>query len=281
MLDAAWYFRWLTLTYAPSMIPYPDIDPIAFQIGPLAIRWYGLAYVAGIGLVWGLLRGRAQRSDSLWSVEQVDDLIFYVALGVVLGGRLGHVVFYDLPYYLQSPLEVFKVWHGGMSFHGGLLGLFVGTWLFARKWGKRFWVAADFLSSAAPISLFLGRMANFVNGELWGTATQLPWGMVFPDPRAGGIPRHPSQLYEAFLEGIVLFVALWIYSRRPRPAGSVTGWFLLGYGVFRFAVEFVREPDQPLGYLAFGWLTMGQALSFPMILAGACLLVWSQRKKAL
>ncbi|MGH6635126.1 MAG: prolipoprotein diacylglyceryl transferase [Gammaproteobacteria bacterium] len=263
------------------MIAYPDIDPIAFQIGPLAIRWYGLAYVAGIGLVWGLLRGRAKRSASGWSVEQVDDLLFYVALGVVLGGRLGHVLFYDLPYYVQKPLEVFKVWHGGMSFHGGLLGLFVGTWLFARKWGKRFWVAADFLSSAGPISLFLGRMANFVNGELWGTATKLPWGMVFPDPRAGGIPRHPSQLYEAFLEGIVLFVALWIYSRRPRPAGSVTGWFLLGYGVFRFAVEFVREPDQPLGYLAFGWLTMGQALSFPMILAGACLLVWSQRKKAL
>ncbi len=262
------------------MIPYPDIDPIALQIGPLAIRWYGLAYVAGIGLVWGLLRGRAKRPDSGWSAEQVDDLMFYVALGVVLGGRLGHVLFYDLPYYLQNPLEVFKVWHGGMSFHGGLLGLFLGTWLFGRKRGKRFWVAADFLSAAGPISLFLGRMANFVNGELWGTATKLPWGMVFPDPRAGGIPRHPSQLYEAFLEGAVLFVALWIYSRRPRPPGSVSGWFLLGYGVFRFAVEFVREPDQPLGYLAFGWLTMGQALSFPMILAGACLLAWAQRKKA-
>lgn len=257
------------------MIPFPEIDPVAFQIGPLAIRWYGLSYVAAIGLIWLLLDRRAKRRG--WTAEEVSDLVFYGALFCVLGGRLGYVLFYNLPSYLENPLEIFMVQHGGMSFHGGLLGLVFGCWWFARRTNTGFIDVLDFVVPAGPIGLMLGRIANFINSELWGAPTTLPWGIVFPDPNAGGVPRHPSQLYEAFLEGAVLFTILWIYSSKPRPTGAVTALFLLGYGSFRFAVEFVREPDGHLGYLAFGWVTMGQLLSMPMILVGLWLLFISYR----
>ncbi len=258
------------------MIPYPRIDPIAIQIGPLAIRWYGLSYLAGILCGWWLLRTRA-RSDGRWSSELVDDLVFQVALGAILGGRLGYVLFYNLSGYLADPLAVFRVWEGGMSFHGGLLGALAAIGYFSHGHRRAFLEISDFLVPVVPVGLFFGRLANFINGELWGRPSDLPWAMVFPDPRAGGIPRHPSQLYEASLEGMALFALLWFYSRRPRPCGSVSGLFLAGYGCARFLVEFAREPDPQLGYLAFGWFTMGQLLSLPMVVAGVVLIWWALR----
>ncbi|RME32787.1 MAG: prolipoprotein diacylglyceryl transferase [Gammaproteobacteria bacterium] len=260
------------------MLPYPHIDPVAVQIGPLAIRWYGLSYLAGILGGWWLLRRRAQEREE-WDAGRVDDLVFQVALGAVLGGRIGYVLFYNLPGYLADPLAVFRVWEGGMSFHGGLLGALAALWYFAHGHHRGFLVTADFLAPVVPLGLFFGRLANFINGELWGRPTDLPWAMVFPDPRAGGIPRHPSQLYEATLEGLVLFGLLWFYSARPRPAGSVSGLFLAGYGCARFLVEFAREPDPQLGYLAFGWFTMGQLLSLPMVVAGLALIWFSSRSE--
>ncbi len=250
------------------MIPFPAIDPVAVHLGPLAIRWYGLAYAAGIFSAWWLMRSRVARPGSGWTEDQVGDFIFYAALGLVLGGRLGYVLFYNFSQYVRDPLAVFKVWQGGMSFHGGLIGALTAAALYARKTGKRFFEVTDRVAPVVPIGLFFGRIANFINGELWGAPTDLPWGVVFPDPAAGDIPRHPSQLYEALLEGLVLFAFLWIFSRKPRPAGVVSGAFLIGYGVARFLVEFVRVPDAHLGYLAFGWLTMGQVLTVPMLLAG-------------
>jgi phosphatidylglycerol:prolipoprotein diacylglycerol transferase len=259
------------------MIAFPDIDPVAVRLGPLAIRWYGIAYLVGIGLGWWLLRLRARRKDSGWNTEQVADLIFYTALGAILGGRLGYVLFYNLPGYLANPLEIFKVWHGGMSFHGGLLGFLTAVWLYSVKSARRFFLVTDFIAPVVPVGLFFGRLANFVNSELWGAPTSLPWGVVFPDPSAGGVPRHPSQLYEALLEGAILFAVLWIFSRKPRPLRAVSAVFLLFYGTFRFAVEFVRVPDAHLGYLAFEWVTMGQILSLPMILIGGWLLLVAYR----
>ncbi|MFZ5425958.1 MAG: prolipoprotein diacylglyceryl transferase [Thermodesulfobacteriota bacterium] len=254
------------------MIVHPDIDPVALHLGPLQVRWYGLMYLAGFAIGWILARKRAARPGSGWTPAMVDDFITWCVLGLVLGARLGYVVFYDLPAYIGDPLAILQVWHGGMSFHGGMIGLCVVTWLFARKHGKTFLEIGDFLSPLAPPGLLAGRIGNFINGELWGAPTAAPWGVLFPDPRAGGVPRHPSQLYEAGLEGLALFAVLWMYSSSPRPRGAVTGLFLALYGCFRFAVEFVREPDPQLGYLAFGWLTMGQALSLPMVLAGAWLI---------
>lgn len=260
------------------MLAFPDIDPVAFHIGPLAVRWYGLSYVAGILVGWWLMRWRATKPNSGWTASDVGDLIFYLALGGVLGGRLGYTLFYNFSTYLHDPLAIFKVWQGGMSFHGGLIGLFIATAWWARHSRRRFMDVCDFVIPAGPLSLFFGRVANFINGELWGAPTSLPWGMVFPDPRAGGIPRHPSQLYEAVLEGLVLFAVLWLYSSKSRPRGAVTGLFLLGYGIFRALVEFVREPDEHIGYLAGGWLTMGQVLSLPMIVLGLLLLLIAYRR---
>lgn len=255
------------------MIKHPDIDPVAVSIGPLQVRWYGLMYLAGFCAGWLLGRKRAAKPGSGWTSVMVDDCITWCVLGLVLGARLGYVLFYDLPSYLADPLSVFQVWHGGMSFHGGLVGLCVVVWLFGRKHGKGFFEVADFLCPLAPPGLFFGRIGNFINGELWGAPTTLPWGVVFPDPRAGGMPRHPSQLYEAGLEGVVLFCALWWYSSKPRPSGAVSGLFLVLYGLFRFLMEFIREPDPQLGYLAWGWLTMGQILCLPMLAFGA-FLIW-------
>ena len=258
------------------MLHYPDIDPVAVNLGPLAIRWYGISYVAGLLLAWWLLNRRAAASPEEWNRDLVSDLIFYSAVGLILGGRLGSVLFYNLPYYLDNPLAVVRIWEGGMSFHGGLIGGLCAVWLFARHYRKPFLAVSDFAATVVPVGLCSGRIGNFINGELWGKVTDLPWAMVFPDPRAGGLPRHPSQLYESALEGAVLFVILWWFARRPRPAGAVTGLFLVLYGVFRSLLELVREPDANIGYLAGDWLSMGQVLSVPMIVLGLGLLAFTR-----
>jgi phosphatidylglycerol:prolipoprotein diacylglycerol transferase len=252
-----------------SMIPFPAIDPVAFQLGPVAIRWYGISYVVGIALMWWFLSARARKAGSLCSPDEAADAIFYAVLGGVLGGRLGYVLFYNLPAYASDPASIFKVWQGGMSFHGGLLGAIGAVWLFSRRRGRQFFAVSDFLAPATPLGLMCGRIGNFINQELWGAPTDLPWGVVFLGERAGGVPRHPSQLYEAALEGLVLFVLLWWFTRTPRPLMLPSALFLLGYGTARTAVEFVRIPDEHIGYLAFGWLTMGHVLSAPMVIAGA------------
>jgi len=257
------------------MLTYPAIDPIALQLGPLSIHWYGLTYLVGILGGWALGHARARRPDVPLAPEQVGDLTTYIALGVILGGRLGYVLFYDLPRVLGDPLALLRIWEGGMSFHGGLLGVILAMIWYGNRLGCGFWRLADFVAPLVPLGLGAGRIGNFINGELWGRPTDLPWGMVFP--HAGPLPRHPSQLYEAFLEGVVLFTVLWLYSRHPRPTRAVSGLFLLLYGVFRFSVEGVREPDAHIGYLAFGWLTMGQLLCVPMILFGIYLLLWARR----
>lgn len=256
----------------------PDIDPVAFSIGPLKVHWYGLMYLVGFVGGWALGVYRARRADSRWQPAEVGDILFYLALGTIAGGRLGYVLFYNPGHYLAHPLEIFYLWTGGMSFHGGLIGVIVAMWLYARRTGRGFFAVADFIAPLAPIGLGAGRIGNFINQELWGRVSDVPWAMVFA--RTGGpAPRHPSQLYEFALEGVLLFVILWAYSARPRPAGAVSGLFLLGYGVFRFFVEFFRVPDAHIGYLAAGWLTMGHVLSLPMILAGAFLLYWSYRRR--
>jgi phosphatidylglycerol:prolipoprotein diacylglycerol transferase len=255
------------------MIAYPNIDPVAISLGPIAIHWYGITYIVGILAGWYLLNRRALKPGSGWTAEQVSDLTFYAALGVVVGGRIGYILFYNLPSYADNPLAVLKVWQGGMSFHGGLIGVLLAMAWFGRKTGKSFFTVTDFLAPVVPLGLLAGRIGNFINGELWGAPSDLPWAMVFPGARAGGIPRHPSMLYEALLEGLVLFIILWVFSSKSRPARAVSGLFMLGYGSFRFLVEFVRVPDAQLGYLALDWLTMGMILSTPMILVGLWLMV--------
>lgn len=260
------------------MINYPQIDPVALDLGVIQIRWYGLTYLAGLAGAWWLLDRRARQSGGVWTPEQVSDLVFNCAVGLIIGGRLGSVVFYNLPHYLSYPLDVFKIWQGGMSFHGGLMGVLVAIALFGRSRGKRFFAIGDFIAPVVPIGLGFGRIGNFINAELWGAPSTVPWAMIFPG--AGAIPRHPSQLYEALLEGLVLFIVLWSFSSRPRPLMSISGLFLMLYGIFRFMVEFVREPDANIGYLAGNWLTMGQVLSTPMILVGIILLYLAYRRPA-
>ncbi len=260
------------------MLRYPQIDPIALHFGPISIHWYGLMYLIGFAAAWWLGRWRAQRLGSNWQPEQIGDVIFYGALGAVLGGRLGYVLFYDLPGFLAAPLTIIKVWQGGMSFHGGLIGVLVAMWLYGRRYRKTFFEVTDFIAPLVPIGLGAGRVGNFINGELWGKVSDVPWAIVFPN--GGPLARHPSQLYQALLEGLVLFIILWIYSSKPRPTMAVSGLFLICYGAFRCAVEFVRMPDVQLGYLALGWLTMGQVLSAPMILAGVGLMGWAYRVSA-
>lgn len=257
------------------MLAHPHIDPVALQLGPLAIHWYGLLYLVAFAVCWWLGRRRAAAPHSVLTPAQVDDLIFYIAIGVVAGGRLGYMLFYGWTQWLSDPLAVLRVWEGGMSFHGGLLGVIFAMVLYSRRQQIDLLCLADAVAPVVPVGLLCGRLGNFINGELWGRPTDLPWGMVFPG--AGPLPRHPTQLYEALLEGVVLFAILWTYSARPRPPGAVAGAFLLFYGLFRVAVELVREPDAHIGYLAFGWLTMGQLLSLPMLLAGAMLLLWAYR----
>jgi phosphatidylglycerol:prolipoprotein diacylglycerol transferase len=266
------------------MIPYPQIDPVALQIGPLAIRWYGLMYVLGFLAAWFLGRWRATRSHAAspqgaWTPAEVDDLITYCIVGLLVGARVGYVLFYDVAAFSADPLEILQIWHGGMSFHGGAIGVALAFILFARVKSKPLFGVTDFTVVLAPPGLFFGRLGNFINGELWGRPTDVPWAMVFPGPAAGGVPRHPSQLYEAALEGVVLFALLWWFASRMPPRGSVTGLFLLGYGVFRFLVEFTRQPDAHLGFIAWDWLTMGQLLSVPMIALGAALIVLAYARR--
>ena len=262
------------------MLIHPHIDPIALQLGPLAIRWYGLMYLLGFVAFLMLARYRLKRrSDIDFTTSQVDDFAFFAILGVLLGGRLGYILFYKPAFYLQNPLEILKVWEGGMSFHGGFLGVLLVVWLWARRNGKPWLAVTDFIAPLLPVGLGAGRIGNFINGELFGRATELPWGMVFRYPGAGDVARHPSQLYQFFLEGVLLFAILWLYSAKPRPLGRVSALFLIGYGVFRFAVEFTREPDEFLGLLALG-LSMGQWLSLPMLLIGLWLWRHSGRRAA-
>lgn len=261
------------------MLQHPQIDPVAIAIGPLKIHWYGLTYLVGFLAGWWLGRLRARKPWSPITEEQMGDLLFYLALGVILGGRFGYVIFYNFDAFLADPLWLFRVWEGGMSFHGGLLGVMFAMWWYGRKVGTGFWRIADFVAPLVPVGLGAGRIGNFINGELWGKPTDVPWGMVFrtaPDSLA----RHPSQLYQFALEGVVLFIILWWFSAKPRPRMAVSGLFLVCYGIFRFLVEFVRQPDAQLGYLAFNWLTMGQVLSFPMIIAGAALMLVAYRRSA-
>lgn len=262
------------------VIPFPGIDPVLFELGPLAIRWYGLAYIAG--LVFGLWYSfRLLESERLWgpagppaSRGQMHDLLMWVVLGVIIGGRAGYVLFYSAEYYADNPLDALKIWHGGMSFHGGMLGVVVALVLFSRKNRVPLISLADVIAGVVPIGLFFGRLANFVNGELYGRVSDVPWAFVFPhDPSQ--LPRHPSQLYEAALEGVVLFIALRFlthHTRALRYPGIVAGSMLVGYGTARMAVEWFREPDAHLGFLAGSWLTMGMVLSAPMVLAGAALI---------
>ena len=259
------------------MIVFPDIDPVAVQIGPLAVRWYGISYLVGIGLGWWLL-ARTARSRGDWDGNLVADVVFYAAIGAVLGGRVGYTLFYNLPGFMENPLVLLTVWRGGMSFHGGVLGFIVAMWIFARQHQRGFFEVTDFVIPVVPVGLFFGRIANFVNQELWGATTTLPWGVLFTAEGAGNLPRHPSQLYEAGLEGIALFIVLALIARRRPRTGIVSAAFLVGYAICRIAIEFVREPDLHIGYLAWEWVTMGQLLSLPMIIGGLAIGVWAMRR---
>src|SRR5689334_6260592 len=260
------------------MLMHPQFDPIAFRLGPLAVRWYGLMYLAGFVLFIVLGRHRArQQMLTGWRSSDVDDMLFFGVFGVILGGRLGYVLFYKPLYYLAHPLEVFEVWHGGMSFHGGFLGVLIALVFFARRRGKALLDVTDFVAPLWPLGLAAGRLGNFINAELVGRPTDVPWAMVFP--QVDNVPRHPSQLYEFGLEGVLLFVVLWIYASRQRPRGAVSALFLIGYGAFRFIAEFAREPDNFLGFLA-GGLTMGQLLSLPMVAAGVVMMLLAYRRAA-
>ena len=255
------------------MIIVPPIDPVAFAIGPVQVHWYGIMYMIGFSTAWWLGRYRMGQAFRGFDPAMADDMLFFGALGVILGGRIGYVFFYAPQQLIEDPLFLFKIWQGGMSFHGGFIGVMIAAIYFARRYQRSWFEVTDLIVPLIPIGLGAGRIGNFINANLWGLPTQLPWGMVFSDnPAAGNIPRHPSQLYEALLEGVVLFVILWWFSARPRPRMAVSGLFLLGYGCFRCAVEFVRVPDRHIGYLAFDWLTLGQVLTLPMVIGGAVLL---------
>lgn len=260
------------------MLTYPNIDPVAFSIGPLTVHWYGMMYL--LGFVGAILLGKHRAKTQPWSPlkpEKVEDMIMYGAFGVVLGGRLGYVFFYQFERFLEDPLWLFRVWEGGMSFHGGLLGVIIAMVLFARSNRIRFWGLMDFVAPLAPIGLGFGRIGNFIGQELWGRATDLPWAMVFPkDPDQ--LARHPSQLYQAALEGVALFLILFFFSRKQRPVGAISALFLIFYGLFRFTVEFARQPDSHINFDLFGWVTRGQILSFPMIIMGVALLVFFYKR---
>ncbi|WP_286262678.1 prolipoprotein diacylglyceryl transferase [Thalassotalea atypica] len=261
-----------------SFIQFPQIDPIIFSVGPVAVRWYGLMYLIGFVAALYIANRAADKSKGIWTREQVSDLLFYGFLGVILGGRVGYVLFYQFDYFIADPLYLLKIWQGGMSFHGGLLGVIAAVYLFARKTDKAFLSVGDFVAPLVPIGLGMGRIGNFINAELWGRQTDVPWGVVFPnDPLL--VPRHPSQLYEFMLEGVVLFAILFILMRKPRTLGLASGVFLIGYGVFRTIVELFREPDAHLGFI-FANISMGQILSLPMVIVGIVIIIWGANIQA-
>jgi phosphatidylglycerol:prolipoprotein diacylglycerol transferase len=261
-------------------IPFPNIDPVLIEIGPFAIRWYALAYIVGLLAGWKYIVAFIKKPPHVMGIKDVDDLLVWVTLGVVLGGRIGYVAFYNFAYYLENPLAILVVWQGGMSFHGGAIGVLVATYLFCRRRGLNIFAVGDAVVCAAPIGIFLGRIANFVNGELFGRVTDVPWGVVFP--HGGPAPRHPSQIYEAILEGLILFLILYVLSRnekiRNRP-GVLSGVFFLGYSAARAIVEIFRQPDAHIGFLA-GGLTIGQILSVPVLLFGLYLIFRPQKAPA-
>ena len=258
---------------AHQFITYPHFNPVIFEFGPIGLRWYGLMYLIGFLFARWLAVSRAKRSNGVWTVDQVDNLLFNGFLGVFLGGRIGYVLFYQFEYFIHNPLYLFKVWDGGMSFHGGLIGVILAMWWTARRQNHGFWQTADFVAPLIPFGLGAGRSGNFINDELWGRVTDVPWAVLFPS--GGYLPRHPSQLYEAFLEGVVLFCILNWFIKKPRPTGSVAGLFLFFYGIFRFFVEFFREPDPQLGLFFGHHVSMGQILSTPMIILGAFIIWYS------
>jgi len=273
------------------MIAYPTIDPVAVALGPLKIHWYGLMYLMAFASAWWLGKRRARAESSPIRPEQMDDLIFFGALGVVLGGRIGSVIFYNFDSFVQNPLYLFKIWEGGMSFHGGFIGVLLAMEVYRRRLGCRFFELTDFIAPLVPLGIAAGRMGNFINAELWGAPSNLPWAMKlscaqFPPDRyvdfAGPLcysARHPSQLYQMLLEGLLLFALLWLVSARPRPVMTISGLFLLGYGLARSVVEFIRLPDAHIGYLMnTDWLTRGIVLSAPMIIVGLILLILAQRE---
>ncbi|MDD3762752.1 MAG: prolipoprotein diacylglyceryl transferase [Nevskiales bacterium] len=258
------------------MLVHPNIDPIAVKLGPFAVHWYGLMYLLGFWLFWWFGLKRARHPQFQWPRERVSDFLFYGVMGVILGGRIGYTFFYNFEGFLAHPTVIFRIWEGGMSFHGGLIGVLAAIGWFGHVHKIRFFDIGDFAAPMIPLGLFTGRIGNFINGELWGAPTDLPWGMVFQ--RAGPEPRHPSMLYEAGLEGLVLFAILWWFGRKTRPRMAVSGLFLIGYGLFRTLVEFVRLPDAQIGYLyGTGWITMGMVLSVPMWVGGAALMLLAYR----
>ena len=256
------------------MYTFPYIDPVAFSLGAIKVHWYGLMYLISFAGAWLLAYWRMQHYKLNWTTEQISDLIFYAALGVVLGGRIGYMLFYNFSELLHHPWVLFKIWQGGMSFHGGLIGVISAVGLFAHRFNKPFWEVGDFVAPLVPLGLAAGRVGNFINGELWGRVTEVPWAMVYP--HVDNQPRHPSELYEFGLEGIGLFILVWCYACKPRPIGRISAVFLIGYAVCRLIAECFRQPDLQLGYLAFGWLTMGEILSVPMLLFGFWLW-WTKR----
>ncbi len=273
---------------------YTAFDPIILELGPLAVRWYGLMYALGFLGFWWFGRVKAGRAHSGWQKEEIDDLLFYGAMGVVLGGRIGYILFYDTATLISDPLRLLRIWEGGMSYHGGMLGVFVAMWLYGRKTQRGFFKVTDFIAPMVPLGLGTGRIGNFINGELWGAPGDVPWAMRvscsdFPYLCADKLnlplgtqwtpPLHPNQLYEALLEGPILFAMLWFFAAKSPPVRAVSGLFMIGYGTFRFLIEFVRIPDAHLGYLAWNWVTMGQILSLPMILFGVWLMWWAYQEK--
>lgn len=258
------------------MLVYPHLDPVAFKIGQFKVHWYGLMYLLSFIIAWFLFKYRIRTFNLKWSSDKLADLVFFGALGVILGGRIGYILFYNLPMYLAHPLQMFEVWDGGMSFHGGMIGVLLAAWYWCKKYQENFFTTMDFVAPVVPVGLAAGRLGNFINGELWGRVTTVPWGMVYPE--AGPLPRHPSEIYEFLLEGVALFIILWWYSSKRPPKMAVSGAFLLGYGCFRFFCEFFRAPDPQLGFVAFGWMTRGQELCIPMILIGLFLLWLAYRR---
>lgn len=258
------------------MLHYPQLDPVAFHLGPLAVHWYGLMYLLAFAAAWGMAYKRRESARPVWTTDELSDLIFYAALGAILGGRIGYTLIYNWSQFAADPLVLVRIWDGGMSFHGGVMGVIAAIFWFARRVQRHWADVFDFLVPLVPMGLGLGRLGNFINGELMGRVSDVPWAMLYPN--GGMLPRHPSPLYEFLFEGVLLFVIIAWYSSKPRPRLAVSGLFLLGYACFRFLLEFFRQPDPQLGFIAWDWLTMGQLLSLPMALLGVFILYWSHTR---